>query len=86
MYVMKNDPVSVDDDGDVGDGAIIMCHAIGRSVRDEENPQNSILTLAATFETGDERFQWMNHKVLMGKGEKKGSTIKVDYFDISISG
>ena len=45
------------------DGATILGIGEGRSKRDPNNPVNAELQLATTFETGDDRFKWMNNEV-----------------------
>ena len=45
------------------DGATILGIAEGRSKRDPNNPVNAELQMAKTFETGDDRFKWMNNEV-----------------------
>ena len=45
------------------DGAKILGIAEGRSKRDPDNPVNAELQMAKTFETGDDRYRWMNNEV-----------------------
>ena len=55
----------------------------GRSERDDpNNPTNSIIQLFITFETGEERFKWMNNKVFVGYGRKEGKLFQIDYYRI----
>lgn len=70
-FVMKNH-----------DGATLLGIVEGRSKRDESNPRNAQLTSSKTFETGEERFRWMNNEVFLGKGVKEGNEVTMDYFQV----
>ncbi len=64
------------------DGAILLGTAEGRSDRDTSNPRNSKIQISKTFETGEERFRWMNNQVFVGKGFKKGNEVTINYFQV----
>ena len=48
-FIMKTD-----------DGATILWKVDGRSRRDKDDPSNAIIRGAATYETGDERYKYLN--------------------------
>mmetsp|Transcript_16860 Transcript_16860/g.38665 ORF Transcript_16860/g.38665 Transcript_16860/m.38665 type:complete len:149 (+) Transcript_16860:107-553(+) len=64
------------------DDGILMATAEGRSERDADNPNNSKITSSATYETGVERFKWMNNQVIVGYGRKEGLSITIDYYQV----
>lgn len=45
------------------DGATVLGIVEGRSTRDPDNPANAEINVSKTFETGDDRFKWMNNEV-----------------------
>ena len=67
------------------DGAHVYYKFDGRSARDPANPANSTIHGSATFETHDEKYMWLNHKILFGKGTKTGGNIKIDYYDLDLN-
>jgi hypothetical protein len=63
------------------DGEHIYQHMLGRSLREPDNPANSVLRSSAMFETSAENYKWLNQTILRGHGKKVGSKIYMDYFD-----
>ena len=70
-FVMKNH-----------DGATLLGIVEGRSKRDASNPRNAEIHSSKTFETGEERFRWMNNQVFVGKGFKEGNEVTINYFQV----
>jgi hypothetical protein len=64
------------------DGAILFVKTIGRSVRDKNDPKKSSLRAANTFETSDDKWKWLNTKIIVGIGEKVGNNITYDCYDL----
>ena len=64
------------------DGATILGIVEGRSERDPNNPTNAKIHSSKTFETGDERFKWMNNQIFVGYGKKEGKTIQINYYQV----
>ena len=65
-------------------GEAVLQNAIGRSVRDKNNPTNSVLRTMATYEasTGG-KYEHLNSKAFLGHGTKTGNKIKIVYYDTS---
>eukprot|EP00594_Rhizosolenia_setigera_P000967 CAMPEP_0178941296 /NCGR_PEP_ID=MMETSP0789-20121207/1322_1 /TAXON_ID=3005 /ORGANISM="Rhizosolenia setigera, Strain CCMP 1694" /LENGTH=150 /DNA_ID=CAMNT_0020620503 /DNA_START=77 /DNA_END=529 /DNA_ORIENTATION=+ len=63
------------------DGHFIYQKMVGYSIREVDNPSNSIIRSSAMFETSAEPYKWLNNMILLGHGTKQGSKIKVNYYD-----
>mmetsp|Transcript_4819 Transcript_4819/g.7435 ORF Transcript_4819/g.7435 Transcript_4819/m.7435 type:complete len:117 (-) Transcript_4819:896-1246(-) len=66
------------------DGEFIYQHVTGRSVRDPESPQNSMIRCMCVFETSSEKYLHLNQKAYLGHGVKTGMNIVLDYYDTNI--
>ena len=64
------------------DGATMLGMVQGRFELDPNNPANGKQHSSLTFETGDERFKWMNNKVSVGYGKKEGKTIRLNGYKV----
>ncbi len=60
------------------DGALVFCHYTGRI---DLAAQTSWAT--PLFETGDERYAWMNARQFVAKGSTDGATLVYDVFELS---
>lgn len=92
-HLILGDWVTVGTDGSVqldvrfimttDDGATILVKVeSGRSQRDADNPMKAIVHGAGTYETGDERYKYLNNKVYVFKGVKDGNELKLNYFQL----
>lgn len=64
------------------DGATLLGLVEGRAELDPNNSANAKQHSSMTFETGDERFKWMNNKVFVGYGKKEGKTIRLNGYKV----
>lgn len=60
------------------DGALVYLRYEGRSARPGEAPNY----MASLFETGDERYRWLNQVVAVGKGVVLGDTVTYDIYEL----
>lgn len=63
------------------DGAVILCTYNGIGQSDESGAM--VLQTAPTFETGDERYRWLNHVQAVGYGSVDGSGVHYDVYALS---
>lgn len=63
------------------DGAVILCTYNGIGQTDETGA--SSLKTAPTFETGDERYQWLNRVQAIGYGTVDGTGVHYDVYALS---
>mmetsp|Transcript_25228 Transcript_25228/g.53332 ORF Transcript_25228/g.53332 Transcript_25228/m.53332 type:complete len:158 (+) Transcript_25228:15-488(+) len=64
------------------DGAALLGIVEGRSARDPKDPTCAQIHSSKTFETGDERFRWMNNQVFVGRGKKEGKKVMINYYQV----
>ena len=70
------------------EGGVVLGYVEGRSERLQQN-KNGVgssseakIHSSISFETGVEKYKWMNKKVFMGKGRKDGDRVKINYYQI----
>jgi hypothetical protein len=63
------------------DGAVILCTYNGVGQTDESGAAS--LKTAPTFETGDERYQWLNRVQAIGYGTVDGTGVHYDVYALS---
>eukprot|EP00548_Thalassiothrix_antarctica_P008875 CAMPEP_0194131782 /NCGR_PEP_ID=MMETSP0152-20130528/2461_1 /TAXON_ID=1049557 /ORGANISM="Thalassiothrix antarctica, Strain L6-D1" /LENGTH=154 /DNA_ID=CAMNT_0038826659 /DNA_START=101 /DNA_END=565 /DNA_ORIENTATION=+ len=64
------------------DGDVIVGQVEGRSDRDPKNAGNAKVHTTLSLEAGEEKYKWMNTKILVGKRQKDGAHIKINYYEI----
>jgi len=64
---------------ETGDGALVLIQYHGRV--DTTTPNAPIYT-APRFETGDERYQWLNQIQAVGKGTRDGATLTYEVCEV----
>ncbi|HEY1831407.1 MAG TPA: DUF3237 domain-containing protein [Acidimicrobiales bacterium] len=62
------------------DGALILIRYEGRIVYTEDG---ATVIVAPTFETNDERYDWLNSIQAIGKGERVGTTLVYEFYQAS---
>jgi Protein of unknown function (DUF3237) len=60
------------------DGALVFCHYTGRIDLAEQTSWSTPL-----FETGDERYAWMNGRQFVAKGKTDGTTLVYEVFELA---
>jgi hypothetical protein len=63
------------------DGAVILSSYRGRTDL-SGGPDESPVYVAPTFETGDERYAWLNRIVAVGKGVLDGSILRYEWYEV----
>ena len=62
------------------DGAVIFSYYRGRL--DANNPIGSSIYAAPLYETGDERYTWINKIQAVAKGKTDGQTLEYDIYEV----
>ena len=65
------------------DGAMILVRYEGRIVYHDNGAS---VMIAPTFETNDERYAWLNSVQGIGKGERVGTTLIYDLYEVASGG
>jgi hypothetical protein len=63
------------------DGAVVFTHYTGRSDV-SQGPGASPIFVAPRFETGDERYAWLNSIQAAGKGSLDGSQLTYEWYEL----
>lgn len=63
------------------DGALVFIHYTGRTDV-SAGPGNAPLYAAPLFETGDERYRWLNRVQAVAKGRLAGSTLTYELYEV----
>ena len=63
------------------DGAVIFSHYSGRSIFSGD-PSEHPIYVAPYFETGDERYAWLNTIQAVGKGQVDGSNLHYEWYEV----
>lgn len=63
------------------DGAVIYTHYCGRTDL-SGGPGSSPVYVAPVFETGDERYAWLNCIQAVGKGQVDGSVLRYEWYEL----
>jgi Protein of unknown function (DUF3237) len=63
------------------DGALIYVQYNGRTDV-SQGPGTAPIYVAPRFETGDERYAWLNRIQAVGKGALDGNTVTYDWYEI----
>ncbi len=61
------------------DGALVFMYYTGRTNLGEPN---SPLYTTPRFETGDDRYRWLNHMQAVGKGTLEGSSLSYEIYEL----
>ena len=62
------------------DGALVFVHYRGR--RDFSQGMDAPIYTAPMFETGDDRYAWLNKIQAVGKGNVEGTTLTYDVYEV----
>ena len=63
------------------DGAVIYSHYSGRSIFTGD-PSEHPIYVAPYFETGDERYTWLNTIQAVGKGQVEGTDLHYEWYEV----
>lgn len=63
------------------DGALVYAHYLGRT-DGREAVKGAPMYVAPTFETGDERYAWLNRIQAVGKGIISGESLTYEWYEV----
>ena len=65
------------------DGALVLATYRGRTnLAGTESTEAGTIYVAPTFETGDERYAWLNSVQAVGKGRLDGTDLRYEWFEV----
>jgi hypothetical protein len=64
------------------DGALILVQYNGRTDVSGGSDDARPIYVAPRFETGDERYRWLNNVQAVGRGERDGDRVRYEWFEV----